>query len=184
MQRRFAAQGLRIGPGRVFRDVHHGQALPHREAHRLLRQPLQLLDRPILGVLADRARSNEGAALDREAGALGDVGDRHDVGLERPRGAVRLHPQLAVDDLPREALDVPHDVRPGARKSDVGGIDAQRIDQVQNANLLVDRRRPHRGRLQAVAQRLVIEHDGRRGRRPRRVHGVPVVDERMHGPTP
>ncbi len=49
------------------------------------------------------------------------------------------------------------DVRSGARQADVGGVDAERLHQVQDADLLVDRRALDRRRLQAVAQRLVVD---------------------------
>jgi hypothetical protein len=56
-------------------------------------------------------------------------------------------------------------------------IDAEPIDQVQDLDLLSDGRRPHRRRLQAVAQRLVIEHHARR--LGRRADLVPVVYQRF-----
>ena len=46
--------------------------------------------------------------------------------------------QAAVDDLAREPLDVAHDVRPGAGQADVGGVDADPVEQVQDAKLLID----------------------------------------------
>ena len=45
-----------------------------------------------------------------------------------------------VGDLPRQPLDVLHDVRPGAGQADVGRVDPQRIDEVQDPQLLLDRR--------------------------------------------
>ena len=82
--------------------------------------------------------------------------------------------QLARTRRPAPAIsrasrfDVAHDMRTRAGQPDVGGVDAQRVDQVEDANLLVDARRPDRRRLQPVAQRLVVEHDDRRRRRRRR----------------
>ena len=55
-------------------------------------------------------------------------------------------------------------LRPGAGQADVGGVDAERVHVVQDLDLLVDRRRPHRRRLQPVAQRLVVEHRDRLAR--------------------
>ena len=174
-------QRLRIRSRRVFGDVHHLQALTHAEADRLLGAPLQIIDRPVFRVLADGTRSDEAAALDRESGALHDVGDRLNVGDDGAGHAVRLNVQAALDDLRGQTLDVAHHVRPGARKSDGGGVDADAVEQVQDAQLLVDRRRAHRRRLQAVAQRLVVElYDGRLRRR--RLE-VPVEDQVIHDGT-
>ena len=44
--------------------------------------------------------------------------------------------QPLVDDLARQPLDVRDDVRPGAGQADVGGVDAERVDQVQDLELL------------------------------------------------
>ena len=73
---------------------------------------------------------------------------------------------LRVHDLARQTLHVLHDVRPGARQPDVRGVDAEVVDEMKDADLLLDRRHPHGWRLQPVPQRLVIEHH-----RPRRQRG-------------
>ena len=65
---------------------------------------------------------------------------------------------FAVDDLARQTLDVAHDVRSGARQADVRRVDADLVEEPKDAQLLVDGRRPNRGRLQSVAQRLVVQH--------------------------
>ena len=52
------------------------------------------------------------------------------------------------------------------------------IDEVEDLDLLLDRRAADRRRLQPVAQGLIVEHH-RRGCGGRR--SVPVVNERMHG---
>ena len=67
------------------------------------------------------------------------------------------------------------DVRAGAGQADVGGVDAELVDQVQDLDLLLDGRRPHRRRLQPVAQRLVVEHHALR--LGRRADLVPVVNQ-------
>ena len=82
-----------------------------------------------------------------------------------------------VDDLPREPLHVTNDVRSGTRQTDVCRVDAEAIDQMQDAQLFVDRRHPDGRRLEAVAQGLVVKQDGPRCRR---LSPVPVVNERMH----
>ena len=103
-----AAQRLGIGPRRVLGDVHHVERLP---APRTRSPPRSRFCRKSsvqpFGVLPDRARADEGAALDRHAGPLLNLGDRLDVGDHRPRRAVGADPQLAVDDRARQPLDVP-----------------------------------------------------------------------------
>jgi len=172
-----ALQRPGIGPCGVFRDIHHGQPLLDREGNRVLGETQQLIERPPFRILADRTRPDERAALDGKAHALRDLRDGTDVGDHGARGAVRLHVQALVHDFAREPLDVAHDVRAGAGQPDVRRIDPEPIDQVQDAQLLLDGRAPHGRRLQPVAQRLVVKHhDGRF----RRADVVPVVDERMH----
>ena len=51
-------------------------------------------------------------------------------------------------------------MRAGSREPDVGGLNAERLDQVQDAQLLVDSRASDRGGLQPVPQSLVREQDG------------------------
>ncbi len=82
-----------------------------------------------------------------------------------------------IANLAREALDVPHDVGAGAGQADIGGIDPEPIDQVEDPQLLVDARAPHGRRLQAVPERLVVQQD-RAGARC--VSLVPVVYEPVH----
>ena len=64
----------------------------------------------------------------------------------------------ADDDLAREPLDVADDVRAGAGEADVRGVDAEPVDEVEDSELLLDRRAADRRRLQAVPQRLVVQH--------------------------
>ena len=77
-------------------------------------------------------------------GTLDDVGNRLDVGGHRPRGAVGADAKAAAGDLRGKAFDVAHHVRAGARQTDIRRIDGQRLEQVQNLELLIDRRRTHR----------------------------------------
>ena len=169
------AQRLGVGPRRVLGDVHHLQALAHAKADRLFGAALQVVDRPVFRVDANRARADEAAALDRQAGLLHDVGDRLNVGQDGARGAVGLHAEAALEDLAGQPLDVASHVRPGARQPDVGGVDADTVEQVQDAELLIDGRCAHRGRLQSVAKRLVEEQD-LAGPRARRI-AIPVEDQ-------
>jgi hypothetical protein len=94
-----------------------------------------------------------------------------DKGLDITGNVLRLvrHPQ-------GDTLDVFGDAGTGTGKTDVSRIDAERVHVVKDCDSLVDGRRADRWRLQAVAQRLVIEHDLRwAGGCP--VADVPVVDQ-------
>ena len=75
---------------------------------------------------------------------------------------------LPLDDLLRQARHRLDHVGPGAGQPDVGGVDAERLHQVQDPELLVDRGALDRRRLEAVAQRLVVELDSCRARETRR----------------
>ena len=73
----------------------------------------------------------------------------------------------------------------GAGEADVGGGDPQVVHQVEDADLLLDRRVFHRGRLDAVAERLVVELEGAGKHGAAALGFVPVVDQpvlhRAHG---
>jgi hypothetical protein len=177
-----AAQRVGIGARRVFGDVHHLQALTYPEPDRFLGAALQIVDRPVFGVLADRTRADEAAALDGQTGPLNDVGDRLNVGDDGAGDTVgldlRRHSTISAASRSTSRTHM----RAGAGESDRGGVDADAIEQVQDAQLLLDRRGAHRRRLQSVAQRLVIELHDRRLRR-RRLE-VPVEDQVIHdGPS-
>jgi hypothetical protein len=73
------------------------------------------------------------------------------------------------------------DVRPGAGQADVGRLDAEAIDEVEDLELLLDRGRGDAGRLQAVAQGLVVELDHAGGAGEGGARGVPVVDQVVVG---
>ena len=92
--------------------------------------------------------------------------------------------QLAVDrqalvgDLARQPLDVADDVRSGAGQADVGRIDAEPIDQVQDraaSRSMVGQRTDG----DCSPSRSVSSSSSTR-RRLRRVGLVPVVDQRVH----
>ncbi len=118
-----------------------------------------VLEVPLLGVLADRAAADEDAGLDRHAGLLRDLGHRLDVDHERAAGAVRRgSASLLIGDLAAEPLHRLALARSGTGQADVGGLDAQAVHQVEDLDLDLDRRIEDRRALQAVAQRLVIEH--------------------------
>ena len=149
------------GSARVVSSVTYitGSPSPTAKRDRLLGQLQQLVERPAFGVLPERARADERAALDRHAGALRDLGDRLDVG-DRPSArrssAVTVSRASTISRASRSTSRTT--CGPGAGQADVGGLDAESVDQVQDAQLLVDRRAADRRRLQAVAQRLVVQH--------------------------
>ena len=93
------------------------------------------------------------------------------------RGAVRLDPEPLIPDLLRQPRDVAHHVRPGARQADVGGVETEALHQVEDLELVLDRGRSHRGRLEPVAQSLVVELNPERRLLPAFAGFVPVVDQ-------
>src|SRR5690606_33221705 len=171
-------QHFRPRARRVLRHEHDRQALGHREAHRLLRHAQHAVQRPVLRVLADRRRANERARLDRDARLLRDARDRLHVRDHRAGRAVRPDRQLLARDLERQRTHVRDRARTRARQPDVRRVDAQRGHDVQQLDLLLDRRVLDRGRLQAVPQRLVVQlHQMPRGGNGCTIHPVPVVDQ-------
>jgi hypothetical protein len=138
-------QRRRIGAGRVLGDIQHRQAFSDCETDRVLGHALQVVERPPLGVLTDRARSDEGAALHLDARALGDLDDRHDVGDHRPGGAVRTDVQAEFGDREGQGMGIGRDPCPCARQPDVGGLDPERLHFFQDVDLLIDVGRTHRG---------------------------------------
>ena len=152
-----------VRPGRVLGHVHDRKPLAHGERHGRLGQAEHAVEVPVLGVLPDRRGADEAGDLDRDPDALRDLDDRQDVGLDGPRGAVGpdLHPR--VHDLARQPFDRGDDVRARARQADVRRVDAERLHQVEDRDLVLDRRAPHGRRLEPVAQRLVVDLDGARG---------------------
>jgi hypothetical protein len=58
----------------------------------------------------------------------------------RPSRGARIDRKLLIDDLARKPLDRRLHVRARAGKADVGVVDADRIHEMQNAELVLDRR--------------------------------------------
>jgi hypothetical protein len=64
----------------------------------------------------------------------------------------------------------------GARQSDVRRVDAQRFHQVEQFDLLFDRRLGDGGRLQPIAQRFIVDADVPLRRFQRRFNRIPIVN--------
>ncbi len=173
---------FRLGPRGVFRDVHDGDAVVGGELDGMRRLGDHPVDVPLLGELADGRGADEEVGLDGDANSLGDIDDRADVVLMCTAGSARVDGELVVDDLTGQPLHGSDHVRAGAGKADVGVIDARGMHEMKNADLLVDRRIGDGRRLQAIAQRLVIEFDLARRRSRRPLAGqVPVVNQVLQG---
>ena len=169
--------GLRTGG--VFGDVHHRQTVFDAVGHTLFGQEEQAVHVPRLGVLADRRRTDEGRHLERHAGALRNLDDRLAVLDHGARRGVGEDRQFLIDDLPRDPQHILENRLARRRQPDVGPVDAERRHQVHDFELLLDRWRAHRRRLQPVAQGFVVQLDVTTEQR----RLVPVVDEiRFAGP--
>ena len=163
------AQRLGVGAGGVLGDEHHRQPLADGEGDRGLARAEEVVERPVLGVLADGRGADEGRGLDRDPGRLRDAHDRLDVGLHGARGAVGGERELLLGDLAREVERVGARARAGAGEADVGGGDAERDHQVEQRLLVLDGGIGDRRTLQAIAQRLIVRAPrGRRSNRRRR----------------
>ena len=95
----------------------------------------------------------------------------------RPRRAVRLDLHLIGDNLARQrshGLDCP---RARSRQAQIERVDSQRLHQMQDFNFFRNGGIAYRGRLQPIAQALIIEQHGPRRQQARRIILVPVVDE-------
>ena len=157
-------QRLGRGAGGVLGHVHHGQPLRHGEAHRLLRGAQHPLERPALGELPDRRGADEGGRLDRDARRAG----------RSPRSARRRRARCARRSWARSAAGrrrsrapapprrpPPAGPRPGSPMS-AAAIPSSAI-RWRSADLVLDARVGDRGRLEPVAQRLVVQLHPRRG---------------------
>ena len=94
-----------------------------------------------------------------------DVDDRLDVGGHRPGGTIGADAKTALANLRRQPLDVTDHVRAGPRQADIGAVDLEGDRAGAESELLLDGRRTNRRRLQAVAQRLIVQRDCGAGRR-------------------
>src|SRR5579864_9580463 len=83
-----ALNSLRIAPARIFRHVHDLQPERNRILYGLLCRMQQKVVGPPFRESSNRARSNKGRSLDREAGLLHDLGNWANVVLMSSRRAV------------------------------------------------------------------------------------------------
>ena len=153
--------GERPGPRpcRVLCDVHDIEPLADGELDGVARRRQDLIHIPVLCVLADRRASDEGGDLDVEAGRLLDARHGFDVGPDRAGGRIGLDREPSIGNLAsqREARLV--SAGPGAGKADVDRVDAEVHHEVEEFDLLLDRRILDGRILEAVAQRLVVQFD-------------------------
>ncbi|GBC78608.1 hypothetical protein HRbin08_02104 [bacterium HR08] len=163
---------------RILGDIHDRQSMTNGEGDGLLSRAQHQVERPILRILPNRTRPDEGATLDGKAHFLRDVNDRLNIGAHRARGAVGADREAGVHNLLRQSRHRLNGVRPSARQPQIRRLDPQARHQVQDLDLLLNGGIGHRWRLQAIAQRLVIELDLPQGR-DISPHAVPIVDERM-----
>ena len=132
---------------------------------------------PAFGVAANRAGADEGRGLNVQPGALHDLGNRPDVMFMSAGGAVGANFHLVAHDLVGQCLAIRDGARSCARQPHIERVDAQSFHQMQDLNFLGDRRIAHRGRLQSIAQGLIVEQDFSPGPQPGGIHLVPVVDK-------
>ena len=86
----------------------------------------------------------------------------------RARGAVGRDFHFVSNDFARQRGDVLDCARAGSRKAQVERVDAERLHQVKDFDLLLNGRIADRGRLQSVAQRFIGQaHRARRMQRLR-----------------
>src|SRR4029077_5829955 len=133
--------------------------------------------RPAFGKAAYRARADEGGGFDAQARFLRNLSDRADVVFVSAGSAIGANPKLVVHDLARQSCDMLDRARAGTGQAEIERVDAQRLHQVENRDLVLDNGIAHGGRLQAVAQSLIVEQHLSGGPQRLRVDGVPVVDE-------
>src|SRR5262249_38911502 len=95
---------------------------------------------PILGIAADRTRSDKTGNFNCNSNALRDFRYRPDIVLMCARGAVRLDLELRIYYLARQALDIGNGSWPSARQAKIEMVDSQCVHQVEDLYLLFDRR--------------------------------------------
>src|ERR1051325_8518911 len=173
-------QHLGARPRGVLGDVRHRQVVAAAEVDRVgaeLEQPREV---PVLGVLPDRRAADEAEHLELDADLLRDVDEGVDVVLGGARRAAGLEREPVLLDVRGDRGDVVDRALAGTGQADVDMIDAELAGELDQPDLVLDRRIDHRGRLDAVAQGLVEElHAAPRRQRGDLLDRVPVVDQLM-----
>lgn len=108
--------------------------------------------------------------------ALRDFHNGNDVVSVRARRTVRTNLESLVGNLAGHQLDTRCMCATRARQTDVGRVDSQRVHQMQQLDLFLNGWFADRGRLQTVAQRLVVKPDVAIGFVQLRINLVPVID--------
>ena len=94
----------------------------------------------------------------------------------RARGAIGSDLQFLAGNLARQTFDARGVCTPGTGQTDIGGVDAEVVHQVEQFEFLFDRRLTDGRRLQTIAQRFVVDADVAIGRGKRRCDCVPIVN--------
>jgi hypothetical protein len=132
---------------------------------------------PAFGVAANGARSEKRRDLDGQSGFLHDLGNRANIVFMRARGAVGANLHLVRDDLARQRGHVLDRARARSRQPKIERVNAERLHQMKDFDLLLDGRIANRGRLQSIAQRFIGQQHRPRRMERARIESVPVVDE-------
>src|ERR1700733_9202069 len=168
---------LRITARRVLSDVHRIEAERNRIFHSLLGGLQKKIVAPTFREPPDRTGTDERSGLDAQTRLLHDLRNGTNIVLVRPRRAVGANLHLVRDHLPRQRSHMLHCARPRAWQSQIERVDPQRLHQMKNFNFFGNRRIAHRGRLQPIAEALIIQLNRSRRLQSRRMILVPVVDE-------
>ncbi len=172
-----ALDSLGIAAGRVLGHVHHIEAERDSVLYGAFRGAQQEVIGPILGIAPDGAGADERRRLDGNTSALHDLSDRPDVVVVGARRTVGLDLHVRAANLPRQSFAVCHGAWSGSGQPDIERVNSQPFHQVEDFDFLFYGRIADGRRLQAVAQRLVIQQDlARRYHRPG-IDRVPIVDE-------
>ena len=171
-----ALNGLGIAARCVFGHVHDLKPQGAGVLHRILRGLEQEVIAPILRITANRAGANKGCRLDGESGFLRNFRDGTNVVLVRARCAVWANFEFLVRDFAGHHLNTRGVCATRAGQTDVRRVDAKRIHQMQQLDLLLDRRLTYGRRLQAVTQRLVVKPDVAIRVLQHRIDFVPIVN--------
>jgi hypothetical protein len=117
-----------------------------------------VLQIPFFRILASGAAADKHAGLDGNAGQLHRLSNGLNVDHHGSRSAVGTDPHSLLLDFTAKTEDGLTLPLAGTRQADVGRFNAERFHEVQDLQLVIDRRIGNRWALQSIAQRLVIDH--------------------------